>query len=88
MACNVSWFPEINHHCPGVPIILHGCQMDLIHDSYALESLKNKRLQPIPYEEAVKVAKEIGACACIYSSSLTGQNVKVSVALCLRTEKW
>jgi small GTP-binding protein len=35
-----KWFPEIRHHCPGVPIILLGLKLDLREDKETIEKLR------------------------------------------------
>ena len=39
-----KWFPEVHHHCPGVPCLIVGTQMDLRDDPTFIEKLsKNKQ---------------------------------------------
>ena len=42
-----KWYPEVNHHCPNVPIILVGTKLDLRDDKETLEKLREKGLTPI-----------------------------------------
>jgi len=71
-----QWYPEIDHHAPGVPIILVGTKLDLRDDESTKESLRQKRMAPIQYEQAVMVAKEIKAQKYLECSALTQRNLK------------
>jgi Ras-related C3 botulinum toxin substrate 1 len=68
----LKWYPEIDHHAPGVPIILVGTKLDLS----TKESLRQKKMAPIQYEQAVMVAKEIKAQKYLECSALTQRNLK------------
>lgn len=56
------WYPEINHFCPGIPIILVGTKTDLT--------------QTIDPELPVQVASEINAIGYILCSAKLMQNVR------------
>ncbi|POS87713.1 Rho GTPase [Erysiphe pulchra] len=71
-----KWFPEIDHHAPSVPIILVGTKLDLREDHATLESLKQKRMDPVTYDQALIVAKEIRAHKYLECSALTQRNLK------------
>jgi Ras-related C3 botulinum toxin substrate 1 len=71
-----QWYPEIEHHAPGVPIILVGTKLDLRDDEATRESLRQKKMAPIQYEQAVMVAKEIRAQKYLECSALTQRNLK------------
>lgn len=72
----MQWYPEIDHHAPGVPIILVGTKLDLRDDEATKESLRQKKMAPIQYEQAVMVAKEIKAQKYLECSALTQRNLK------------
>lgn len=71
-----KWYPEIDHHAPGVPIILVGTKLDLRDDEATKEGLRQKKMAPIQYEQAVSVAKEIKAVKYMECSALTQRNLK------------
>jgi len=71
-----QWFPEIDHHAPSVPIILVGTKLDLRDDPATLESLRQKRMEPVSYDQALVVAKEIRAHKYLECSALTQRNLK------------
>jgi Ras-related C3 botulinum toxin substrate 1 len=73
---SAQWYPEIDHHAPGVPIILVGTKLDLRDDENTKESLRQKKMAPIQYEQAVMVAKEIKAQKYLECSALTQRNLK------------
>lgn len=72
-----QWFPEINHHAPNIPIILVGTKLDLKEDNDTVESLKQKRMAPVPYPEALKCQQDIGARKYIECSALTQRHLKL-----------
>ena len=71
-----KWYPEIEHHAPGVPIILVGTKLDLRDDPEVREQLRQRKMSPISYEQAVQVAKEIKAVKYLECSALTQRNLK------------
>lgn len=71
-----KWFPEIEHHSPGVPIVLVGTKMDLRTDGVTADNLRMKNMTPVEYEDAILVAKEIKAEAYLECSALTQRNLK------------
>jgi len=71
-----KWFPEIQHHAPGVPIILVGTKSDLRGDEAMLASLAAKGLRVISREEAAARQKEIGAVSYMECSALTQEGLK------------
>jgi len=79
LACRlikVQWYPEIEHHAPNVPIILVGTKLDLRDDEGTRENLRQKKMAPIQYEQAVQVAKDIKAYKYMECSALTQRNLK------------
>ncbi|KAL5010407.1 hypothetical protein ScPMuIL_012712 [Solemya velum] len=62
-----KWFPEVTHHCPGVPVILVACQIDIrvVGDSRFVQ-----------YREGEAVAKELHIKYC-ETSALTQTGLKL-----------
>jgi len=71
-----KWFPEIEHHAPNVPIILVGTKLDLRDDHNTTSGLRSKRMEPVSYEQALAVSKEIRAHKYLECSALTQRNLK------------
>jgi len=71
-----KWYPEIQHHCPGTPIILVGTKSDLRGDSAMQSQLAAKGLKMIEKEQALVLAKEIGAAEYHECSALTQEGLK------------
>ncbi|KAJ3431455.1 hypothetical protein M0812_03137 [Anaeramoeba flamelloides] len=71
-----KWVPEIKHYCENLPIILVGTKLDLRNDNKILKKLEEKQLEPISYQEGMKLGEDIGAYKYIECSSLTQKNLK------------
>jgi len=71
-----KWFPEVQHHAPGVPIVLVGTKSDLRNDSATVNSLTSKGLHMVTTEEAQARMREIGAVAYLECSALTQEGLK------------
>jgi len=71
-----KWAPEIEHHAPGVPIILVGTKLDLRDDEATKESMRKMRTTPVTYEEGLSVSREIKAHKYLECSALTQRNLK------------
>ena len=56
-----KWWPEVTHHAPDTPIILVGTKLDLREDPEMNARLRDRRMAPITYSQAVQLAKEIRA---------------------------
>uniref|UniRef100_A0A8C3UG33 Rho-related GTP-binding protein RhoD n=1 Tax=Catharus ustulatus TaxID=91951 RepID=A0A8C3UG33_CATUS len=46
-----KWYPEVNHFCKGVPVLLVGCKTDLRQDQEVLQKLKDGRIQPVSRQQ-------------------------------------
>lgn len=71
-----QWYPEINHHAPGTPIILIGTKLDLREDPETKEKLRKKNMAPISYTQSLQMAKEIGSVKYLECSALTQTGLK------------
>jgi len=71
-----KWWPEIQHHAPGVPIILVGTKSDLRNDTAMQQTLASKGLSMVSNEAALQRQKEIGAVAYLECSALTQDGLK------------
>lgn len=71
-----KWFPEVHHHCPGVPCLIVGTQVDLREDPSVREKLSKQKMQPVRKEDGEKMAKELGAVKYVECSALTQFKLK------------
>lgn len=71
-----KWWPEIQNHAAGVPIVLCGTKADMRSDTNVASQLASKGLRMISQQEAEARAKEIGAVCYKECSALTQENLK------------
>ena len=71
-----KWFPEVHHHCPGVPCLIVGTQVDLRDDPAVKEKLAKQRMSPVRKEDGERMAKELGAVKYVECSALTQYKLK------------
>lgn len=71
-----KWFPEVHHHCPGVPCLIVGTQTDLRDDQGVREKLAKQKMSPVRKEDGEKMAKELGAVKYVECSALTQFKLK------------
>ena len=71
-----KWFPEVHHHCPGVPCLIVGTQTDLRDDPSVREKLAKQRMQPVRKEDGERMAKDLGAVKYVECSALTQYKLK------------
>lgn len=45
----LQWYPEVNHFCKKVPIIVVGCKTDLRKDKSLVNKLRRNGLEPVTY---------------------------------------
>lgn len=70
-----KWFPEVHHHCPGVPCLIVGTQVDLRDDPAVLEKLARQKQRPVPAEAGERLSRELGAVKYVECSALTQKGV-------------
>ena len=71
-----KWVPEIKHHCPNVPFLLVGTQVDLRYDRAVLDKLAKNKETPVSKESGEMLAKSLNAAKYMECSALTGEGVK------------
>jgi cell division control protein 42 len=71
-----KWFPELNHHCPGVPSLIVGTQVDLRDDPQVMEKLQRQRHLPVSREQGERLALELGAVKYAECSALTQKGLR------------
>lgn len=72
----MQWYPEISHHAPNIPIILVGTKLDLREDPNTIQSLREKRMEAVTYDEALRTSQDIRAHKYLECSALTQRNLK------------
>lgn len=43
--------PEVKRFCPGLPVLLVGCKIDLRDQSQVLQELEKQDLHPVTYQQ-------------------------------------
>lgn len=71
-----KWFPEVHHHCPGVPCLIVGTQTDLRDDPSVREKLSKQKMSPVRKDDGERMAKELGAVKYVECSALTQYKLK------------
>ncbi|KAG1223730.1 hypothetical protein G6F35_004477 [Rhizopus arrhizus] len=71
-----KWVPEVKRYCPGLPIILVACKIDLREDQTVIEELSKQSEQVTSYQQGATVARQIGAYKYIECSAKLGQGVQ------------
>ncbi|KAI9826330.1 MAG: Rho GTPase [Thelocarpon impressellum] len=80
-----KWFPEVQHHCPDVPCLLVGTQVDLRPDPTekfgdgrlnAWEQLKRDKKEPVSTARGKDMAKELHAVKYVECSAMTQFKLK------------
>jgi GTPase SAR1 family protein len=77
-----QWYPEVSHHCPGVPIVLVGTKIDLRDDKDTVAKLNDKKQSPVTFEVGNRMQKDIGAVKYLECSALTQKGLKVDSVEC------
>ncbi|KAF8187012.1 P-loop containing nucleoside triphosphate hydrolase protein [Mycena galopus ATCC 62051] len=71
-----KWFPELKHHCPGVPCILVATQIDLRSDQEAVEKMARHGQLPVNTAQGQTMARQLGAAQYAECSAKTHQGVQ------------
>jgi cell division control protein 42 len=72
-----KWFPELHHHCPDVPRLIVGTQIDLREDPHTIDKLEQQQQRrPVSTEEGERLAHELGAIKYVECSALVMKGVK------------
>ena len=72
----LQWYPEVNYHCPKIPIILVGTKLELRDDKETIDEMKDEKLSPITYEQGLQMMKKIGAVKYLECSAKTHVEVQ------------
>ncbi|PKI82544.1 Cdc42p [Malassezia vespertilionis] len=78
-----KWFPEVHHHCPGVPCLIVGTQVDLRDDPAVVEKLARQKHRSISFEMGERFARELGAVKYVECSALTQKGLKNAIVAAL-----
>lgn len=71
-----KWFPEVHHHCPGVPCLIVGTQVDLRDDPAVTDKLARQKQRPVSFDAGERLARELGAVKYVECSALTQRGLK------------
>lgn len=71
-----KWFPEVHHHCPGVPCLIVGTQTDLRDDPQVRDKLAKQKMSPVRKEDGERMARDLGAVKYVECSALTQFKLK------------
>ncbi|KFV16438.1 Rho-related GTP-binding protein RhoF, partial [Tauraco erythrolophus] len=71
-----KWYPEVNHFCKGIPVLLVGCKTDLRQDREVLHKLQEGRLEPISHQQAKAMARHVHAMSYLECSARYQENIR------------
>ncbi len=71
-----KWIPEVRHHCPGVPCLIVGTQIDRRNDKSAIEKLTKQGMKPISEDDGIRLTRQISAVKYVECSALTQTGLK------------
>ncbi|NWH65765.1 RHOF protein, partial [Geococcyx californianus] len=78
-----KWYPEVNHFCKSIPVLLVGCKTDLRQDQQVLRKLREGHLEPTSYQQAKAMARQVHAVSYLECSARYQENVgDIFVAAC------
>ena len=67
----LQWIPEITHHCPGIPFLIVGTQVDIRDDEATINKLAEDNKRPISTAAGKELQAEFGAVDYVECSALT-----------------
>ncbi|THD24660.1 Cell division control protein 42 [Fasciola hepatica] len=71
-----KWVPEVRHHCPKVPFLLVGTQVDLRDDGATINSLRNNKQKVMSLADGERLARDVKAVKYVECSALTQKGLK------------
>ncbi|KAF0413261.1 Cell division control protein 42 [Gigaspora margarita] len=71
-----KWFPEVHHHCPGIPCLIVGTQIESRNDPLVVEKLLRQNMRPVTSKQGENAAQELGAVKYVECSTLTQRGLK------------
>ncbi|CAG8654820.1 3749_t:CDS:2, partial [Racocetra persica] len=71
-----KWVLEVHHHCPDIPFLIVGTQIELREDPLVIEKLARQKIRPITSEEGKRLAQELGAVKYVECSTVTQKGLK------------
>ncbi|XP_021478724.1 rho-related GTP-binding protein RhoF isoform X1 [Oncorhynchus mykiss] len=72
----IKWYPEVNHFCRDVPVILIGCKTDLRKDKERTRRLKAMDQAPITYTQGEETRRHMSAELYLECSAKYRENVE------------
>ncbi|NXY92309.1 RHOF protein, partial [Alcedo cyanopectus] len=70
-----KWYPEVNHFCRGVPVLLVGCKTDLRREQEVVDKLQEKHAEPISSQQGTAMARQIRAVSYLECSARYQENI-------------
>ncbi|NXK57044.1 RHOF protein, partial [Chauna torquata] len=70
-----KWYPEVNHFCKGVPVLLVGCKTDLRQDRAVLRELRRGHQEPVTFQQGEAMARLVHAASYFECSARYQENV-------------
>ncbi|KAK1191038.1 RHOF protein, partial [Pygoscelis papua] len=68
-------YPEVTHFCKGVPVLLVGCKTDPRRDREVLHKLQEGHLEPVSYQQAKAMARQVHAVSYLECSARYQENI-------------
>jgi GTPase SAR1 family protein len=70
------WIPEVQYHCPDIPIVLCGSKIDLREDKETIKRMEENGQKPITKEEGEFLAWASGCIGYVENSAITQQGLR------------